>query len=109
MLRLFGSARRWSAGVRAALGVLGLIGPLALVSLVPLDVLPYLDGLFLGAVWGLLLWLAIAIFPVVAVSFRLVAEPARETGGVAYLRNGTRVEFPESMCDRASTQKTASG
>ncbi len=63
MLLIFWFARRWSAGVRAALGVLGLIGPLAMVSLVPLDVLPYLDGLFLGAVWGLLLWLAIALLP----------------------------------------------
>jgi hypothetical protein len=60
VLLLFWLARRWSGSVRAALGVLGLVVPLALVSLVPLDVLPYLDGLFLGSLWGLALWLVIA-------------------------------------------------
>ncbi|MGE5194574.1 MAG: hypothetical protein ACM3U2_18945, partial [Deltaproteobacteria bacterium] len=61
VLLVFWLARRSSAGVRATLGVLGLLVPLALVSLVPLDLLPYLDGLFLGSLWGLLLWLVIAI------------------------------------------------
>jgi hypothetical protein len=61
VLVVFWFARKWSTGVRGALAVLGLIGPLALVSLVPIDVLPYLDGLFLGTVWGLALWLVLAI------------------------------------------------
>ena len=61
ILLVFWFARKWSAALRGALAVIGLIGPLALVSLVPVDVLPYLDGLFLGTVWGLALWLALAI------------------------------------------------
>ena len=43
------------------LGVLGIVLPLALVSLVPVDVLPHLDGVFLGSLWGLALWVLIAI------------------------------------------------
>jgi len=62
MLLLFWFARNWSAGVRATLAVLGLVAPLALVSLVPIDALPYLDGIFLGTLWGLLLWVIIVIF-----------------------------------------------
>ncbi len=62
MLLLFWFARNWSAGVRATLAVLGLVAPLALVSLVPIDALPYLDGIFLGTLWGLVLWGVIAIF-----------------------------------------------
>ncbi len=61
MLLLFWFARKWSAGVRAALGVLGLLAPLALVAVVSIDVLPYLDGLFIGSLWGLLLWGLLAI------------------------------------------------
>jgi hypothetical protein len=61
MLLLFWFARKWSAGVRAALGVLGLLAPLALVAVVSVDVLPYLDGLFIGSLWGLLLWGLLAI------------------------------------------------
>jgi hypothetical protein len=62
VLLLFWFARHWSVGVRAALGVLGVLVPLALVSLLPLELLPYLDGLFLGSLWGLLLWLVCALF-----------------------------------------------
>jgi hypothetical protein len=62
VLLVFWFARRWSGSVRAALGVLGLVVPLALVSVVPLEALPYLDGLFLGSLWGLALWLLVAIF-----------------------------------------------
>lgn len=61
VLLVFWYARRWSAGMRATLGVLALLGPLALVALVPLDMLASLDGIFLGAVWGLLLWLVLAL------------------------------------------------
>ena len=57
VLFVFWFARRWSAGVRAALGVTGLLAPLALVSIVPLEMLPYLDGLFLGSLWGVTLWI----------------------------------------------------
>jgi len=62
VLVLFWFARKWSGGSRSTLAVAGLLGPLALVSLVPVDVLPYLDGIFLGTIWGLLLWLGIAVF-----------------------------------------------
>jgi hypothetical protein len=65
VLLVFWFARNWSASVRGALAVLGLLGPLALVSLVPIDVLPYLDGLFLGTVWGLGLWFVLAIIATV--------------------------------------------
>ncbi len=58
---LFWFARRWSPGVRAALAVLGLVAPLALVALVPIDALPYLDGIFFGTLWGLVLWSIIAL------------------------------------------------
>src|SRR5262249_10044114 len=57
---VFWFARRWSVGTRAALAVLGLAAPLALAPVVPLDLLPYLDGLFLGTVWGLVLWILLA-------------------------------------------------
>jgi hypothetical protein len=61
ILLLFWFARHWSAGVRATLAVLGLVAPLALVALVPIDALPYLDGIFLGTLWGLVLWAVVAL------------------------------------------------
>jgi hypothetical protein len=61
ILLLFWFARVWSPGVRAALAVLGVVAPLALVALVPINVLPYLDGIFLGTIWGLILWCVIAL------------------------------------------------
>jgi len=58
---LFWFLRNSSAAVRTVVGVLGLTLPLALVSLVPVSLLPYLDGLFLGAAAGLALWLILAV------------------------------------------------
>lgn len=61
MVLVFWFSRRSPMRVRAALGTLGLAIPAALVPLVPISALSWLDGLFLGGVWGLLLWLALAI------------------------------------------------
>ena len=47
--------------VRAAIGVIGLTGPLGLVSLAPTLLLPALDGIFLGTLGGMILWLAIPL------------------------------------------------
>jgi hypothetical protein len=58
---LFWFLRNQSARVRAAVGVLGLAVPLALVSLAPVTVLPYLDAWFLGTAAGLALWLILAV------------------------------------------------
>jgi hypothetical protein len=62
LLLVFWFARNASPGVRGALGALGLAAPVALAPIVPLDVLPHLDGIFLGTIWGLLLWGAIVVF-----------------------------------------------
>jgi hypothetical protein len=56
VLLLFWLARHWSAGPRAGLAVLGFIVPLALAPLAPPDALTLLDALFLGTIWGLVLW-----------------------------------------------------
>ena len=58
---LFWFLRNQSGRVRAAVGVLGLAVPLALVSLVPVTVLPYLDAWFLGTAAGLALWLILGV------------------------------------------------
>lgn len=60
-LLLFWFSRRSSAGVRATLAVLGLVVPLALTPIVPLEALPHLDGIFLGTLWGIVLWAALAL------------------------------------------------
>jgi hypothetical protein len=61
VLLLFWLARRWSAGPRAGLAVLGLTVPLALFPLAPAGALTLLDALFLGTIWGLVLWVALEI------------------------------------------------
>ncbi|MFN0056298.1 MAG: hypothetical protein ACKV0T_29480, partial [Planctomycetales bacterium] len=61
VLLLFWLARHSSGGVRSTLAVFGLVFPLALLPIVPWDMLPHLDGLFLGTLCGLALWLALLL------------------------------------------------
>jgi hypothetical protein len=63
VLLLFWLARKRSTALRAALGILGILVPLSLVAVVSIDLLPYLDGLFLGSLWGLALWCLFAVVP----------------------------------------------
>lgn len=61
LVLVFWFLRHSSVSLRGAVAVFGLAIPLALVPLVPLDLLPHLDGIFLGTVWGLVLWALIAL------------------------------------------------
>ena len=107
VLLVFWFARKWSAGVRGALAVIGLIGPLALVSLVPIDVLPYLDGLFLGTVWGLALWFALAIITIVRKSQSTSNSKATPTHAALLLTIACGFATVPAMAQDAKPQATS--
>lgn len=62
MLLLFWLLRKADWRLRTVVGVAGVLVPWALFPLMRLDLLPVLDGLFLGASWGWLLWTVCAVF-----------------------------------------------
>jgi hypothetical protein len=112
-LLLFWFARVWSPAIRAALAVLGLVAPLAVVALVPIDALPYLDGIFLGTLWGLVLWCVVAIVThrrrvaqalqsdIVRRSSALVLASA-VAGGFAHAKAQAQVAKPQATAGAAS-------
>lgn len=53
--------RRRRLGTRALFGAMGIATPLALVSIAPIGWYLWLDGVFLGAVAGVLLWIIAAL------------------------------------------------
>jgi hypothetical protein len=75
-LLLFWLVRRQSLLVRGLVGLLALAVPWALAPLMRLDLLPALDGLFLGAVGGWLLWLLCWLLPRLAAWLPVTVQPA---------------------------------
>lgn len=84
VLLLFWLTRGNRAGLRSLLAVLGLLAPLALVPVVPLAALPWLDGVFTGTVAGLALWLSLAVAPIAWEMIRTnsLHIPRNSTAGV---------------------------
>ena len=57
VIALFWFLRSWPVSVRAWLGVFGIVGPIAIVTLLPAAESALLDGILVGSAGGLLLWL----------------------------------------------------
>lgn len=57
LVAVFWLMRKAPAAIRAAVVVIGILGPIALVPLAPADLLPHLDGILVGSIAGCLLWL----------------------------------------------------
>ncbi len=61
MAFLFWLMRKRSSAFRALLAVVGIVGPFAASPVASLSVMPYLDGIFMGALVGVVMWLICAV------------------------------------------------
>lgn len=101
MLLLSWILRRWSVAVKGTLGIVGLAIPLAFAPIAPLSALPALDGMFLGTLSGMGLWLILGLIarcPCCRTETIITLEPVAKSTAIILIAVGLSFAIGTSEC-----------